>query len=798
MRPLASSSLDGARHMLRDDPELRLELRDRLHRARLDRRKNNDNPLSGSDPDAPDWFEPDVGGGNGAAEITLARTRGTDEREEGLIVPIDDRSPNDDTRGSTSSGSDGEADLIEASREPEDTDEPEFNGDVPGFTDWREELRERLKRIRARRKQEAEDEARRAAEATEAKTQADERAEESAAAAVADADDVEAADEVDEDDVVDDVAADEDNEEVAAAGEEDEDGDDDEVAAEDKKDDDDEVAAEDKKDDDLAAEDEKSEDDDVSAEDEEDDEVAAEDEDDEDAVEVEETLAARGLPRPAVDKQPDEASGDDDEDDDAPAPATAKDLIAQLVDRPGRDGRLMGKVTVLEDEVDFVIERDKNEAADEREGPEALILGEKGAARALPREDDDGPDLELITDEEHEKAKEVVDDDLTLDLGDDQDQDEDEDDDPTLELDETDENGDKDEDDEDDDPTLELDDDAGESDEEELAAGPIGGPARPPVGFDWGDAAIPTARKPAMSGMTKEDRETAEDSKAKEKKAPAAKPDAEREAAAAKEEVEETAAGARKEVEDKAAGAQKEVEDKAAAAGAASDDESKVDTAADRDASTGADKAAAEEKKPSLPPVVMPDRPGVGSAPELDFEPPPGSVKPGPEIDLPTSARSDEASRGLEWDADTQAGSPLLASSAAPLGERAAASVCDALVLVAIGAALVGAASSGTEVPFRQILVEETLWLALAWAIFAVGYSIFLVGACGQTFGRMVMRLRVIGDDQFSVGFDRAAIRLAAWVVSAVPALAGMLPALKDPQRRALHDRLSHTRVVKA
>jgi uncharacterized RDD family membrane protein YckC len=62
----------------------------------------------------------------------------------------------------------------------------------------------------------------------------------------------------------------------------------------------------------------------------------------------------------------------------------------------------------------------------------------------------------------------------------------------------------------------------------------------------------------------------------------------------------------------------------------------------------------------------------------------------------------------------------------------------------------------------------------------------------------MIMQLRVVGNDQFSVGFNRASIRLSVWILSALPLLAGMLPALRDPERRGLHDRLSGTRVVKA
>ncbi|MBM52704.1 MAG: hypothetical protein CL485_06915 [Acidobacteria bacterium] len=166
-----------------------------------------------------------------------------------------------------------------------------------------------------------------------------------------------------------------------------------------------------------------------------------------------------------------------------------------------------------------------------------------------------------------------------------------------------------------------------------------------------------------------------------------------------------------------------------------------------------------------------------------------------PQLDL--SVTNPENNHELEWDEEIV---ELAAktSSAGPLGERAAAALCDLLILTAIGVALVGTASSGTGLSFRQILVEEMLGIGLAWAIFIIGYSVFFVGSCGQTIGRMVMHLRVVGNDQFSVGFNRASIRLSLWVLSALPLLAGMLPALRDPERRGLHDRLSRTRVVKA
>lgn len=67
--------------------------------------------------------------------------------------------------------------------------------------------------------------------------------------------------------------------------------------------------------------------------------------------------------------------------------------------------------------------------------------------------------------------------------------------------------------------------------------------------------------------------------------------------------------------------------------------------------------------------------------------------------------------------------------------------------------------------------------------------------ACGQTIGKMAAHIRVVSDD---VPLDPArAIRRT--VVSAVSLLAfgaGFIPALVDPEHRALHDRLARTRVV--
>jgi uncharacterized RDD family membrane protein YckC len=79
------------------------------------------------------------------------------------------------------------------------------------------------------------------------------------------------------------------------------------------------------------------------------------------------------------------------------------------------------------------------------------------------------------------------------------------------------------------------------------------------------------------------------------------------------------------------------------------------------------------------------------------------------------------------------------------------------------------------------------------------GYLAAFTAAGGQTLGKMAAGIKVV-----SVGEDdrirprAAVVRSAAYLISVLPAGLGCLPALFGPDRRAVHDRLADTRVIKA
>jgi len=77
-------------------------------------------------------------------------------------------------------------------------------------------------------------------------------------------------------------------------------------------------------------------------------------------------------------------------------------------------------------------------------------------------------------------------------------------------------------------------------------------------------------------------------------------------------------------------------------------------------------------------------------------------------------------------------------------------------------------------------------------------YYIFFTGYCGQTPGKMVLRIKVVRQDGSPIGYGRAAFReVPAKFLSGIIFGIGYLMVIFDDQKRALHDRMSDTYVIK-
>ncbi|MBD1401523.1 RDD family protein [Pelovirga terrestris] len=77
-------------------------------------------------------------------------------------------------------------------------------------------------------------------------------------------------------------------------------------------------------------------------------------------------------------------------------------------------------------------------------------------------------------------------------------------------------------------------------------------------------------------------------------------------------------------------------------------------------------------------------------------------------------------------------------------------------------------------------------------------YYIFFTGYCGQTPGKMVLRIKVVRQDGSPISYGRAAFReVPAKFLSGIIFGVGYLMVIFDDQKRALHDRMSDTYVIK-
>jgi uncharacterized RDD family membrane protein YckC len=130
---------------------------------------------------------------------------------------------------------------------------------------------------------------------------------------------------------------------------------------------------------------------------------------------------------------------------------------------------------------------------------------------------------------------------------------------------------------------------------------------------------------------------------------------------------------------------------------------------------------------------------------------------------------------------------------------RLGAAALDALFVAALTTGLVWVTLRWCDLPWARAGVLPLAPMAAFMFLVVVGYLLLFTAAGGQTLGKMAAAIRVIGDEDgdetLTVG--QAAARSVLTVPSVVALGAGFAPALFGDER-AMHDRLAHTRVVRA
>jgi uncharacterized RDD family membrane protein YckC len=126
---------------------------------------------------------------------------------------------------------------------------------------------------------------------------------------------------------------------------------------------------------------------------------------------------------------------------------------------------------------------------------------------------------------------------------------------------------------------------------------------------------------------------------------------------------------------------------------------------------------------------------------------------------------------------------------------RCIAAAIDYALLLGIDAAIVYFTVRIAGLDMADWRLLPALPLVLFLAVIALTYAGVFTAIGGQTIGKMAVGIRVVADDLVPVGALHASRRMAAVIVSWLTGGLGFIPALFG-DRRALHDRLSRTRVV--
>jgi uncharacterized RDD family membrane protein YckC len=150
-------------------------------------------------------------------------------------------------------------------------------------------------------------------------------------------------------------------------------------------------------------------------------------------------------------------------------------------------------------------------------------------------------------------------------------------------------------------------------------------------------------------------------------------------------------------------------------------------------------------------------------------------------------------------------GTAAALSTAGPVGAtaRLAAATIDGILLGSLSLTVMWLTLRWCGLPLdRALMLPVLVPTSVFLALLLVGYLVMFNAAGGQTIGKMAVGLRVVRevtpfDAGGPVSFGQAMLRAVLTLPSVLIAGAGFLPALVG-EERAVHDRLAHTRVIRA
>jgi uncharacterized RDD family membrane protein YckC len=214
------------------------------------------------------------------------------------------------------------------------------------------------------------------------------------------------------------------------------------------------------------------------------------------------------------------------------------------------------------------------------------------------------------------------------------------------------------------------------------------------------------------------------------------------------------------------------------------------------EASTDAPRPPSAVLRRSPPPAAKPARPRVEAGPR----------KPGP-FDgdlLEDLQRIERIERGLSPQATVRADSPVppASSGAAEPWRGLVAAAIDGAFIGAVNVAILWITLRWTDLAFVDATLLPALPLGTFFVLVALAYLLMFTAAGGQTLGKMIAGVRVVdagrdGPFEHAISVRQAALRSVLAVPSVLMLGLGFLPAVLG-SGKSLHDRLAHTRIVRA